>query len=66
MKADKDIYKLELHEETILTNGGEMIKTVFYRITRVPGGFLYERVYKQGYHPPVFVPYTPEKPESNE
>ncbi|KGO88396.1 hypothetical protein Q765_00320 [Flavobacterium rivuli WB 3.3-2 = DSM 21788] len=57
--ADKTIYDLGLHESTKIVSKLGTQSNVEYKVTRVPGGWLYSTVAQTG-RAAVFVPYNDE------
>lgn len=59
----KSIYEIELHETTVVKTiipeyENRLPQILYYRVTRVAGGWLYKKVGVD--FPEVFVPYTDE------
>ena len=61
--AMKNIYELDLHESTIMKTiipeyENRIPQIIYYRITRVAGGWLYKKIGVD--FPEVFIPYSEE------
>lgn len=59
----KNIYELDLHETTVVKSiipeyENRLPQILYYRVTRVAGGWLYKKVGVD--FPEVFVPFTDE------
>jgi len=59
----KSIYELDLHESTVVKTvipeyENRLPQIMYYRVTRVAGGWLYKKVGVD--FPEVFIPYTDE------
>jgi len=59
----KTIYEIDLHESTIVKTvipeyENRLKQILYYRVTRVAGGWLYKKIGVD--FPEVFVPYTDE------
>jgi len=58
----KELYELQLHESMDIESKTTEGVIVWYRILRVPGGWIYSLwdVLKEVYSAPIFVPFNEE------